>query len=162
MYIDFGKPFNGVLARLNIAGLMLVWIFLSGGIIRLGFVHGLPLIMWVLAILIIMLAAIILFYQIRNMWLYPKFRITSEKFLARDVGPVWRLTKYNLKAISNVRGYVLPYVSFKHGGKKIILYLPLMRKKERTRLVSELGLAANKALKCAPTAPDAAKLRRLT
>ena len=162
MDIDFGKPFNGVLARLQIVASMMTWILMSGYLIYLGFVHDRSLIMWIGAVLLIMLVPTVLFYEIRKMWLYPKFRITSEEFLARDVGPVWRITKYKLKAISNVRGHVLPYVSFKHGGKKIILYVPLMRKKERTRLVSELGLAANKALKCAPSAPDAAKLRRLT
>lgn len=162
MDIDFGKPFNGVLARLQIVASMMTWILMSGYLIYLGFVHDRSLIMWVGTVLLIMLVPTVLFYEIRKMWLYPKFRITSEEFLARDVGPVWRITKYKLKAISNVRGHVLPYVSFKHDGKKIILYVPLMRKKERTRLVSELGLAANKALKCAPSAPDAAKLRGLT
>ena len=162
MHIDFGRPFNGVLARLQIVASMMIWILMSGYLIYLGFVHDRSLILWVGAVLTIMFVPIVLFYEIRKMWLYPKFRITPEEFLARDVGPVWRMTKYRLRTISNVRGHLLPYVSFKHGGKKIILYVPLMGKKERTRLVNELGLAANRALKCPPTVPDAAKLRRLT
>ena len=155
MNIDFGKPFNGILARINIVLMVTAWGVACGYVVYLGFVFDRSLIKTVGILLLLVFLIIALFYGIRKLWLYPQFRITSEELLARDVGPVWRMTKYKLRAISNVRGYVFPYVSFKHGGKKIFLYVPRMRKNERIRLVSELGQAANKALECAPTAPDA-------
>jgi len=162
MNVDFGKPFNGVLARFSIVATVVAWILISGYLIYLGLVHDRSLIMWVFVVLILVITPILIYFETRKLWLYPKFRITSEVFYARDIGPIWKKTKFDLKAISNVQGNSLPYVSFKHNGKKTFLYLPLMGKKERTRLVSELEQAANKALKCAPPAPDAAPLRRLT
>ena len=162
MSLDFGKPFNGVLARFSIVVTIFVWALLMGYLIYLGFVHDRSITMWVVVFLILILVPTLIYYEIRKLWLYPEFRITSEVLFARDVGPIWKKTKYDLRSISNVQGHILPYVSFKHSGKKIFLYVPRMEKKERTRLVSELEQAANKALKCAPTAPDAAPLRRFT
>jgi len=153
MNVDFGKPFNGVLARINIGFTIFFLGMVFGYVVYLGFEYDRSLIWWVGMIMLLVLVAISIFYAIRKLWLYPKFRITPDNFLARDSGPVWKLRKYSLLSISDVRGYGLPYVGFKYRGRKVFLYLPLMGRKERIRLVSELGLAANKSLN--PDASDA-------
>ena len=142
MNLDFGKPFNGILARLNITFMVLVWA--AWGYVILAYDR--PVLKTVgmavgLIILIILTAR-----WMRVMWIYPRCRITPEALLMRDIGPAWKPKTYQLNFICNIKEYSLPFVGFKYRGRRIFLYLPYLVKAERARFADALRKAADKSL----------------
>jgi len=140
--LDFGKPFNGYLARLNIAFMVFAWAVFA----YVVFAYDRPVHKTVgMAVLLIMLI-ILTSRWLRLLWFYPKCRITPEALLMRDIGPAWKPKTYQLKLISNIQEYSLPFVGFKYRGKRTFLYLPQLGKVERARFAGALRKATDEAL----------------
>lgn len=137
MNLDFGKPFNGYVARLNIAFMVFVWATFA----YVVFAYDRPVHKTAgMAVLLIMLI-ILTSRWLRLLWFYPKCRITPEALLMRDIGPLWKPKTYEMKLISNIREYSLPFVGFRYRGKRTFLYLPQLGKVERVRFAGALRKA---------------------
>ena len=141
--MDFGKPFNGYLAKLNIAFMVISWAVF--GYVVFAYERSV-LKTFGMAVLWIMMVIIIARW-IHVLWFHPKCRITPEALLMRDIGPVWKPKTYRLQLISNIKEYSLPIVGFRYRGRRTFLYLPLLGKVERSRFADELRKATDESLK---------------